>query len=257
MNITNLKKIFKISTTSPVFVIGTGRSGTHWIGYCLGKHPDISATIEMQPMFDLSTKMALNQELEDKLFRRLVIAYKWQMLKTSHRIYLDKTHPNIWLAEKLKQAFPQARFIAIERNPYATVASMIKHKGVSAWHTRWREFPIPNRFLGITEELANSYDTIPLASRCAIRWLAHHNRINELRNILGESLLIMTYESLAHSTKETLNILQRFLGLQSPIPMPDIITESMHKWREQLSDTEIMQIHGIVGFKPDAPSALQ
>lgn len=246
-----LKYIFGISTTFPIFVIGTGRSGTHWLGYSLVNHPEVRATVEVQPMFSLSTRIALNPTLEGKLFGRLVAAYRWQLLKSSPRLFLDKSHPNIWIAEKLKGAFPKSLFVAIERNPYATVASMMKHRGVSAWHKRWREFPIPNRFLGITPELADTYDTIPFASQCAMRWVAHHEKINELRNTLDSDLLVISYELFAHDTEKTVNELQQFLGLHNPIPIPDVKTDSLDKWKGQLSDEEVIQIQNIVRFAPD------
>jgi len=246
-----LKYILGASTARPVFVIGTGRSGTHWLGYSLGNHPEVRATIEAKPMFKLSTRMALNPSLEEKLFGRLVAAYRWQLFNSSPRLYLDKSHPNIWIAEKLKKAFPQSLFVGIKRNPYATVASMIKHRGVSAWHSRWREFPIPNRFLGITPEIANDYDNIPFASQCAMRWVAHNDRMSELENTLGDDLLMISYESFAKNTEKTIHELQLFLGLNKPIPVPDVRTDSLDKWKNQLSDEEVLQIQNIVGFAPD------
>ena len=249
--IEKLKYFLGISTTRPVFVIGTGRSGTHWLGHSLGDHPEVRATIEVQPMFGLSTRMALNATLERQLFNRLVLAYKWQLFKSAPRLYLDKTHPNLWIAEKLKKAFPQSLFVGIERNPYATVASMMKHKEVSAWHKRWREFPIPNRFLGITAELSSTYDSISFASQCAMRWVAHHDKINELGNILGDDYLVISYESFAHNTEKAIYELQQFLGLHSPIPIPDVKTGSLQKWKIQLSNEEVKQIQNIVGFPPD------
>ena len=246
-----LKDVFGIRTTRPVFVVGTGRSGTHWLGYSLGNHPEVRATVEVRPMFGLSTRMALNPALKRKLFWRLVAAYRWQLFRSSRRLYLDKSHPNIWVAEKLKKVFPESLFVGIKRNPYATVASMMKHKGVSAWHKRWREFPVPNRFLGITPELADVYDNIPFASQCAMRWVAHHDRMNELEKILGDDLLVISYESFANNTEKIINELQQFLGIHEPIPIPDVKTDSLDKWRTQLSDEEIMQIQNIVGFAPD------
>ena len=98
--IEKLKYILGVSATRPVFVIGTGRSGTHWLGYSLKDHPEIRATIEVQPMFRWSIRMAIDPALEKQLFGRLVLAYKWQLFKSAPRLYLDKTHPNIWIAEK-------------------------------------------------------------------------------------------------------------------------------------------------------------
>jgi len=250
-----LKYVLGLSHTCPIFVIGTGRSGTHWLGQSLGNHPEIRATVEEQPMFDLATRMALNPALERTLFDKLVSAYKWQLLKSAPRLYLDKTHPNIWLAEKLRVAFRRALFLGIERNPYATVASMMKHDGVSAWHTRWREFPVPNRFLGITPELAKRYDKIPRAAQCAIRWLAHRDRMNVLRRTLGSSLMVISYERFADSTAQTIRQLQQFLGLATPIPVPHAKRDALHKWQSQLSAEEVRQIQSIVGFPPDARAA--
>jgi len=246
-----LKYVLGISEARPVFVVGTGRSGTHWLGYSLGDHPEIRATIEVQPMFGWSTMMAMDPSLEKSLFGRLLLAYKWQLLRSVPRLYLDKTHPNIWIAEKLKEAFPRALFIGIERNPYATVASMLKHPEVSAWHRRWREFPVPNRFLGITPELQNMYDSIPLAAQCAIRWVAHHNRMKALMRTLGDDLLVISHESFAHNTNRIIGELQQFLRLDEPIPVPFVKTDSLAKWKRQLSEKEIEQIRNIVGFPPD------
>jgi hypothetical protein len=238
------------SNTRPVFVIGSGRSGTHWLGHSLGSHPEVRTTVEAMPMFGLSTRMALDPTLERRLFWRLVMAYKWQILKTAPRLYVDKTHPNMWIAEKLKGAFPRALFIGIERNPYATVASMMKHRGVSAWHGRWREFPIPNRFLGISSRDASGYDSVPLASQCAMRWLAHHRRMNELRSFLGSDLLVISYESFACNTADTISDLQQFLGLHKAIAIPEVKLESLDKWRSQLSDAQIVEVQNVVGFPP-------
>jgi hypothetical protein len=245
-----LKYLVGSSPTRPVFVIGTGRSGTHWLGYSLGNHPEVRATVEMRPMFGLSTRMALDASLESQLFGKLRRAYQWQLLRSAPRLYLDKSHPNIWIAEKLKDAFPKSQFVAIERNPYATVASMMKHRGVAAWHKRWREFPIPNRFLGITEDIASEYESIPFASQCAMRWLAHRDRLDGLRTSLGDSLFVISYESFASDTEKIIADLQRFLNLCTSIPIPDVKTDSLHKWKKQLSDDEIDQIEDIVRIPP-------
>jgi len=253
MVLEKLKYIVGRSHTKPVFVIGTGRSGTHWLGYSLEAHPEIYATIEAQPMFDLSTRIALNETLESRLLVKLLAVYKFQLLKAAPRIYMDKTHPNIWIAEKLHRAFPHARFLGIERNPYATVASMMKHGGVSAWHRRWREFPVPNRFLGITEEIAPLYDDLPFASQCAMRWQAHHNKLNELKGTLGPALLTVSYEEFAHNPKEVTEGIQHFLGLRAPIPVPEVKVDSLDKWRDALSDSDVANIERVVGFPPTEP----
>jgi len=238
------------STTRPVFVIGTGRSGTHWLGHSLKNHPEIYATIEQRPMFSWATRMAMNPNLEHRYFRLLVWVYKTQLLKSAPLIYVDKTHPNIWLAEELKDAFPNAQFIGIERNPFATVASMMRHSSVSAWHYKWKEYPIPNRFLGITEETADGYDALPLAKRCAMRWMAHRQRMGYLAKRLGDDLLVISYERFLHETETVCRDLEIFLGLSEALPIPPVKLESEQKWRTQLSQDDVRQIQDVVGISP-------
>jgi hypothetical protein len=245
-----IKTFFRNPKTRPLFIIGTGRSGTHWLANTLNKHPEITTTIEEQPIFGLSQRMAQNPALEEELLSHLVFEYKKHISSCSSRYYLDKSHPNIWIAEKLKKALPQALFLGIQRNPYATVASMLRHKGVLSWHQRWREFPLPNRFLGITSDQSDAYENLPLATKCAIRWVAHKNRMKQLRSTLGEDLLLISYECFQKNTDGILSDLHHFLGLHDPIPNPDIRRGSLDEWKRQLSPEEIAQIQSIVGFGP-------
>ena len=240
----------ELNRSNPIFVIGTGRSGTHWVGYILADHPDIRATIEIQPMFGWVTKMATAPAAEKRLFRWLVWAYRLQILKSRPRRYLDKSHPNLWLAERLAKAFPQAAFVGIERSPFATVASMIKHTGVADWHRRWRDLPVPNRFLGLEESLVPTYESLPLATKCALRWRSHHEEMTRLRPVLGDRLLVLDYEALILDNEVNLERLREFLQLDRAIPRPEIRRGSLDKWRDQLSPEEIGQISEVAGFGP-------
>jgi hypothetical protein len=239
------------TTAIPVYVIGSGRSGTHWLGYTLAAHPEVKATIEVKAVFELVTTIALDESQEEALFPRLVERYRKQLASTSRRVYLDKSHPNIWLAERLLEAFPAAQFVGIERSPYATVASMFKHGGVSAWHRRWREFPVPNRFLGITEEMVSTYDQCAPATRFAVRWLAHQQRMSRLEEVLADRLMVVDYQRFARRPDETVGRLQRFLGLHAPIPVPEIKVDSLDRWREELDDNAVAQIQAVVGHPPE------
>lgn len=235
------------------FVIGTGRSGTHWLGYTLAENPGIRTTIESKRIFKFSTRMALNASRKSKYLSPLIRRYQWQLLLSAPKMYLDKSHTNMWIATELKTAFPNARFLGIERNPYSTVASMIVHKQVSAWHRLWRQFPVPNPFLGITEEIADSYDSLSIAQQCALRWKAHHEHMNALRKSLGSDLLVISYEEFAANTGAVLQDIDQFLGLKHKTPLPEVKRESLDKWKNQLSQDDIRQIEEIVGFPPDTP----
>lgn len=237
-----------INSAKMIFIIGTGRSGTHWLGYILKAHPDVRVTIEKSPMFDWVTRMALYPDSRVNLLPMLIRRYKIEYIRSVPRHYADKSHPNIWIADKLAEALPNALFVGIQRNPYATVASMLRHDGVLLWQKRWGEFPIPNQFLGITIENAEGYNDLPMSVKCALRWHAHKEQMVHLKNLLGSRLKIFHYEALIKNTEHELYDLRDFLQLTSPIPFPLIRSESLDKWKYELIPEVQNQIAEVVGI---------
>jgi hypothetical protein len=234
-----------------IFVIGTGRSGTHCLAGVIASHPDVRATIEEKPMFDWSVAMAVKPACERRLFDRLVAEYAAQLVRSAPKHYLDKSHPNIWIADKLLVAFPRGRFIGVQRHPYATVASMLRHGAVSSWHRHWKSFPVPNRFLGITMEWSSVYDSLPMASRCALRWKCHYERMQVLRESLGPAVTVIWYEALVDRTERVIRRLEQFLDLRVALTGSDVRRDSLEAWRSQLSVNEVAQIRSVVGRSPN------
>src|SRR3712207_6711549 len=56
----------------PIFVLGTGRSGTTWMGRILDSHAEIAASIERRRFFRLSTQMALDPDQGSRGIPRLI-----------------------------------------------------------------------------------------------------------------------------------------------------------------------------------------
>ncbi len=233
-----------------IFVIGTGRSGTHWLGHILDSHPAISTTFEAEGIFEAVTEMALDPSKKPKLLPSLLHRYETEHARARPRHYADKSHPNLWIAEDLADAFREAVFIGIQRDAYATVASMLRHAGVTAWHDRWREFPLPNAFLGIRVEHAQTYDSLSHAAKCALRWKAHAERMQKMKAVLGRRLLVVSYESLVREPDVSVRSIQAFLGLERSFPAPAPLSESLGKWRLQLSNVDIDEIRSAVGHHP-------
>jgi len=75
--------------------------------------------------------------------------------------------------------------------------------------------------------------------------------MGELGRVLGNGLLVVSYESLVRDTEQVLCELRRFLGLHGAIPEPVVRTDTLYKWRESLSDREILQIRGVVEARPE------
>ncbi|MFC0525313.1 sulfotransferase [Pontibacillus salicampi] len=241
------------NNSKKIFIVGSGRSGTHWLGYILDDHPDITVSIEKKQIFNKVTEMALNPNSRKDLFAKLLNLYNRESLKCKTSYYADKSHPNLWLVEALASIYPDAYFIGIQRNPYATVASMLKHgyEGVLKWHKEYTKYPIPNKFLGITSDNIKNYEDFPIAKKCALRWLAHKNRMDQIQKEEKYKLHVVKYEDLITDTNNEVRKIKEFLEIKEDMSIPNVKKESLNKWKEQLTKEEINQVYEIVGIGPD------
>lgn len=230
----------------PLFILGTGRSGTHFLAETLSLHQDIAVSIEEYPIFGLVTDIALDLANRHTKQKELVALYRQAIRQCSRPFYCDKSHPNIWIAEELAEEFPDALFIGIERGVYSCVASMIKHSGVSAWHTLWEKWPVPNPFLGIDDVNQASYETLPLAAKCTLRWHAHHLRMIAVSQALSNRFHFIQYEDLVEQPDQVLVSLTSFLGLKDQLRTPAIRKESLVKWKQDLSHYDVQAIDAIL-----------
>ena len=179
--------------------MGTGRSGTYSLARNLASRPDIEAPIEDAFVSREITRMALDPALRPHLMPAVIRRVRIRHALIAPRHYPDKSYPALWVADLLASGFPSARFIGIHRDVYATVASMLKHGGVLHWQREWRSYPVSNHFLGIDDEISTIYDSLSSAEQCALRWVAHRNRMKQMSLKLHERFLIVEYERLAQT----------------------------------------------------------
>jgi hypothetical protein len=225
-----------------LFVVGSGRSGTHWLGYLLAAFPSTHVTVEKKPIFPWVVTMAQDPSKERELFPRLARAYRWEHASVLPSHYVDKSHPNLWLADRLAAEFPEARFVAIWRRLEGTVASMMKHDGVRHWVEAWDGNPRPNRFLGVSEDFIPVYREMSVPARCAVRVVAHAREIDRLGPALGSRLLVVEYGRLHSNTAHEIRRLADFTGCSAPATIPLPQNESLGKWHAHLSDSDIRDI---------------
>lgn len=231
-----------------VFVIGSGRSGTHWLGHVLDSHPQIHATIEYRPIFRLVTRLATEPgQNEWRRYALLSLLYRLAHARVAPMYYADKSHPNIWLVDRLTRTFPDALFVGIQRNPYATVSSMLQHRGVRRWCEEWERYPIPNPFLGVSLENRDWYAGLSMAGRCAVRWVAHRDRLQDLAQRYPRKVLKVEHEQLILATDRELERLREHLGLAEGFPWPEVRRESLTKWSAHLAKRQIETIEEVTG----------
>ncbi|MCR9183581.1 MAG: hypothetical protein NXH73_11705 [Flavobacteriaceae bacterium] len=226
-----------------VFVIGTGRSGTHLIGRTIGSSSKVDAHIESTDFFNKFTQLAVNFENVNtqEVFFNLLESYNKFLKKSSKNIILEKTHPLIWFAENIKEKMENAYFIGIKRNCYATVSSMLKHKGVLNWYDQLDQTK-PNRFLGITEQNKNSFKNLPIESKCALRWKSHTDELFRLKSVLGDRYLLVDYESFYEPNHTFLDDFNKMINEGLEFKVETLKPDSLEKWKNSLSNQQIENI---------------
>jgi hypothetical protein len=235
-----------LASLPPAFIIGCARSGTCWLGATLALNPGCHVTIEDDHIFAVVDEMAFYPERRAALMDSLLALYDAQLGAAGDRQYIDKSHQAIWLAEELAEAFPGARFIGIQRSPYAVVASMLGEFGILKQFWYWQRYPTPNRHIGASEEILSTYGELPLVAKCALKWQSHKQRMMALAQVLGKQLHVVNYEELVARPDAEIKLLEDFLARKLlPPPQPD--RTRLDGWRRVLSSVDVSQIDEVLG----------
>lgn len=196
----------KGAAASKVFIVGTGRSGTHWLARSLTKS---GLSCSLEDHLELVKRAVIYKRAQDpKVWGQLVKTYQ------NDRRLVDKSHPLLWEVERLAKAFPNAKFIGVVRQREAVVRSMLKLAGVRAWCADYKKLklPFPNRFLGCQTE--EEYGALSLEDRCRRRWQTHTDEIERLAQILPKDRwLTVHYDRFEEQASE----IQSFIGCTETI----------------------------------------
>lgn len=239
-----------------VFIIGTGRSGTHLLAEILARVSSLHVLVEKQPLFRWSSSMAMDHRLEPSLFPRWVRRFRLEQFSAAPRTVIDKCHTNMWLVERLVESFPTAVFLATRRSPHATIASMLRHGGFVFSPHRWQSLPVPNRFLGIAEDTAEEYGRLSQPEQLALRWISNEKRREVVRQTLGDRLLEVDYELLVREPIGTVRSVCEFLHVDQPPALPAIKPDTLGKWLHHLEADQVAAVDAMLrrhGFAADAP----
>jgi hypothetical protein len=146
-----------VNSSSPVFIVGTLRSGASLLSLALGQHPQVQQVLQnawveeftiglIRSFRAASRSKALSQidingiEL-DAFFARFGNAALSMMgpNATSQPILLDSTPANLFLITPLRLLFPSARFIHVVRDANEVVASLTNKQLAAVYKSRYIE----------------------------------------------------------------------------------------------------------------------
>lgn len=230
----------------PVFVVGVGRSGTHFMARVLGSHDmldDLTGGRENPQVFGDVTRAARKNHI---LYPKVVRQYEDMVKMAYPKRFFDQSHPNLWNYEYLVESFSGSKFIAMVRDPLSVVYSSLNHKVVKSWAQRsLHDNPLPNRFLGIFPEFYSRYSEMTVSSKLAMRWASHVYRINQLYRSFPEAVLPVFYEDLILNSDNVLKRISAHLDVSNSFSVGKIRKESLLK-KSLLSSEDVECIISVI-----------
>ncbi|WP_189472000.1 sulfotransferase family protein [Litchfieldella qijiaojingensis] len=219
------------SNEGPFFIVGVGRSGTHFLCKILNHVNGLNDYYEGKEsplFFGKVTRKAVHNK---RLTRLHIGYYRLLQSKVNDDILIDQTHPNLWHAEQLISAFPHAKFIVIERELEQVITSMKKHKYVSQWGEDFNKYPHPNPFLGTTKNNLEIYQNVCTLQRNVFKWYSHILKGRQLKNCYPHHVYILKYDDLSKNMDLEVTNLCNFLGVKSDYTEVEFNKDALTKKR--------------------------
>jgi hypothetical protein len=246
----------------PVFIVGAPRSGTTFLGSCIGRMPEVSYHFEPQ-----LTKAAIgcvyNQSWSERrsaaVFR---LSYSALLLAAFHggRRFADKTPENSFILPFLSETFPDAQFIHIVRDgrdaavshaekPWLTTPAGLYRGQVpdgqaDAPYTRWWVEP----------DRRGEFTAVPGIVRTAWCWRRFTEAaLDGLAGLPARRTLEVRYESVVSDPAGTAVLLGDFLGASAAgnealrAGLARAKTDSVGRWRKVLGEREVRDVEREIG----------
>jgi hypothetical protein len=236
-----------------IFVVGTGRSGTHFTCHCLREFGRVDDFQNGQERGTTLFAIAHAAMMHESFPRAVLAHYRMRRLQAflRRRILVDQHHPNLFFIDDLLRLFPGSVFVYPSRPAVQVVASMIAHGGVSGWYDQIKAgaltVPFPNRFFGL--ENVGQLTTEPAHRICWYRIRAHRAAALAARARHGaDRVRFLDYESLVRDRDAALakifsaDELGRLGRHEITVPST---ASSLQKYRDALSAEQIAEIEAL------------
>ena len=248
----------------PIFIIGAPRSGTTFLGECLGALPEISYHFE-----PVATKAASRHVYEgtwnfnrSRFFYKQVYSWLMRLYGEGGLTFCEKTPRNCFIIPFLYKVFPDARFIHIIRDgrdvalsyskkPWLQAASSDSGKlepggySYGAYPRYWVE---PQR----REEFKKTSDI----HRCIWAWRRHIENVWEDKQQLpSDQYFELSYETLVTNYEQEGERLLNFLHIENTtsrqqfeVALGKANPSSIENWKQELTSEQLERINQEAGY---------
>ena len=257
-----LSRFVRPNLDAPVFLIGSPRSGTTFLGDCLATLPGLSYHFE-----PAATKYAARFVYDGtwgfaraRQFYRAVYGWLTRVHLDSDLRFAEKTPRNCFLVPFLARAFPDAVFVYIERDGRDAALSHSKKPWLQGSQARSGQREPGGHGYGearfyIEPDRAAEFEGTTDIHRCIWVWRRHVEAARAGLAALPEAQVhVVRYESLVEAPHAEADRLLDFLGAHTPAARAlfeaqaaQARPDSVGIWRRELSNEALMQIEGEAG----------
>lgn len=242
------------SLRRPVFVVGAPRSGTSFLGRCLGALPELSYHFEPAATQRAAQYVYLDQWPFERARRFYRTAYRWllRLHLDGDLRYADKSPRNCFLLSFLHQAFPDAQFIHIIRDGRDAALSHSKKPWMQAAAAASGEQGVGGHAFGpyarfyIEADRARAFEATSDYHRCIWTWRRHvEHALHAKEQLPASQYHEIRYEGLVRTPTEEGHRLLDYLGIAAPASRRRLLdraqtahADSVGAWRDELSDVQ-------------------
>lgn len=239
-NLPSLKRV-----KAPVYIIGTGRSGTTILGIILSAHRQVGFLNEPKALWYTLYK---NEDLIGSYtraparYRLSEIDVTSDISKAAHRIYgfyllltgaervVDKYPELVFRYSFVKAIFPDARFLFLTRDGWQTCASIeqwsnrlgknVAYERHDWWGANDRKWILlVNQIIPEHSDLASHQQTLLTIHdhrvRAAVEWIVSMREGLRLTRTYPETVMRISYEQLCMQPEQTLCDIAKFIELDN------------------------------------------
>lgn len=215
------------SDTQPVFILGSGRSGTDIVASCLSKGWDVELINEDNP------KAFNNWRLKS------LESVSHAVNASGARLVMFKPIVETLRANEFQEAFPGGSIIFVMRNPYDAINSMVRFfgeghvKAVKSWvETDFAHQPqAPEELRSFI--VSHCHADMSLEDAAGLYWLLYNSSYTFLDLQSSSRVTKIQYESLVQKPDETMQEICDFLGMSwSPSMTDEVYAKSVGKNRK-------------------------
>ncbi len=212
------------SLPDPIFILGSPRSGTTYLGELLEELPEVSYYFEPPLLKYLARNLYTNSPLTSstKILYKLVFRTLLFFAPGTGRQIVEKNPNHTFVYNELLKIYPNSKFIIITRDG-TDVASSLLNK---PWHLKSSENsgkrepggylygPYPHFYIE-KERQEEYYDTHD-SHRCLWVWKRHNDAIQSLKNTVPrDKFFELSYENLVSTPGNIIPKMIEFLGIHN------------------------------------------